>query len=204
MREYLNKEFLLSNKEKIAKGVIVVILVVSSFITFVVGGKENETEIPVIEESTVTEQTEEPAEQTMIMVDVCGAVKQPKVVRLEADSRVTDAIEAAGGFTEKADTARINQAAFLTDGEKIYVPEIGEEVSGQVLVQGASGGGGKVDINTASSEELQSLDGIGPVTAEKIIRYRTDVGSFKTIEDIKNVSGIGDMTFENLKEYIRV
>ena len=204
MREYLNKEFLLSNKEKLIKGVIVIILVVASFVTFVLGDGDDKNEEMVIEENVSAEQIEETAQSEMIMVDVCGAVKQPKVVELEADSRVTDAIEAAGGFTEKADTAQINQAAFLTDGEKIYVPQIGEDLASMVLPGGTSLNAGKVNINTATSEELQTLDGIGPVTAEKILKYRSDVGSFKSVEDLKNVSGIGDKTFENLKEYIRI
>ena len=73
-----------------------------------------------------------------------------------------------------------------------------------VLPGGTSQDAGKVDINTASSEELQTLDGFGPVTAEKILKYRSDVGAFKSVEDLKNVSGIGDKTFENIKEYIRI
>lgn len=204
MREYFNREFLLSNKEKIIKGVIVIILVAASFITFVLGDRDDKNEKMVIEENVMAEHTEEPSSAEMIMVDVCGAVKQPKVVELKAESRVTDAIKAAGGFDDNADTSRINQAAFLTDGEKIYVPHIGEVMTDTMLPGGTSQDAGKVDINTASSEELQTLDGIGPVTAEKILKYRSDVGAFKSVEDLKNVSGIGDKTFENIKEYIRI
>ena len=142
-----------------------------------------------------------------IIVDVGGAVKVPQVVELAPDSRVADAVAAAGGLLETADTAGINQAAFLTDGEKVYIPEKGEELSGLEGISGleqASSGESKVNINTATSEELQTLNGVGPATAEKILDYRTSNGSFKTIEDLKNVDGIGDKTFEKLKEHIKV
>ena len=210
MKEYLNREFLLSNKEKILKAAAVIIIVAVAFCVFVldVGGNKNE-ELKIEENQAVSvDESAVESEPEMIMVDVSGAVKEPKVVELPADSRVTDAIAAAGGLTDDADTVQINQAAFLNDGEKIYVPKKGEDTSSLAVASGAStysaSASGKVDINTATSEELQTLNGIGPVTAEKILKYRSDVGYFKSIEDIKNVDGIGDKTYENLKEYITV
>ncbi len=204
MEKYLNKEFLLTNKNKIIKAAAVTILVVAAFFVFVLGGGNQKAEMEIETGSQAAKEASEPVEEEMIMVDVSGAVKEPQVVMLPAESRVTDAIAAAGGLTDKADTVQINQAAFLTDGEKIYVPVIGEEVSGTALPGAVSYSSGKIDINTATSEELQTLNGVGPATAEKILQYRTDVGYFKSIDDIKNVNGIGDKTFENLKEYIKV
>ena len=208
MEKYLNKEFILSNKEKIIKVTAIIILVVVAFFVFLLGDDE-ENEQMVID----TQQQELVTEGTLatennmdkIIVDVAGAVNNPKVVELPADSRVADAISAAGGLTKDADTSQINKAAFLNDGEKIYIPEIGEEdAEGSGLIGLISEDSSKVDINTATSEELQTLNGVGPATAEKIISYRSDVGYFKNIDELKNVDGIGDKTFDKLKDYIMV
>ncbi len=210
MEKYLNKEFLLSNKEKIIKVAAIIILVVVAFFVFILGDDDDDNNQMVIDtqqQDLITENSSAAeSEAGKIIVDVAGAVNNPKVVELPADSRVTDAISAAGGLTEDADTSSINQAAFLNDGEKIYIPEIGEyggSVSGlntSSIAQQAS----KIDINTATSEELQTLNGVGPATAEKIISYRSDVGYFKDISELKNVEGIGDKTFDKLKDYIMV
>ena len=208
MEKYLSKEFLLSNKEKIIKVAAIIILVVVAFFAFVLGDDDDEDQMIIdtqqqqllTEESTAVENTAE-----NIIVDVAGAVNSPKVVELPADSRVADAIAAAGGLTKDADTSQINQAAFLNDGEKIYIPEIGEEdLSSSGLSASIAKEASKIDINTATSEELQTLNGVGPATAEKIISYRSDVGYFKDIDELKNVDGIGDKTFEKLKDYIMV
>lgn len=222
MKQYWNKEFLLSNKKNIIKATAIVCLAAAAFFVFVLNGEEPAQEPPVVqtEEETLANsgagETNGAEERTggPIVVDVGGAVKTPQVVELEDNSRVADAISAAGGLKDNADTAGINQAAFLTDGEKVYVPVKGENGSaaalgaGQVSQIGQAGpgtdAGGKVNINTATSEELQTLNGVGPATAEKILDYRAANGAFKTIEDLKNVSGIGDKTFEKLKEHIVV
>lgn len=205
MKQYFNKEFLLSNKEKIIKAAAIIILVVVAFFVFVLGGNDKEQEMTIETNHDAAKESTEPADSNeLIMVDVSGAVKEPKVVQLSEGSRVADAIEAAGGLTDAADTVKINQAAFLNDGEKIYVPEEGEDVTGIEFSSDLGSASDKIDINTATSEELQSINGIGPATAEKILQYRSDVGYFKSIEEIKNVNGIGDKTFDELKEYIKV
>jgi competence protein ComEA len=145
-----------------------------------------------------------------LCVYVSGAVARPDVYELPHDSIVKDAIEAAGGPTGEADLNRINLARRVHDEEQIYVPQKGEESppvsppSGPSSSSPSSQEGGKVNINTATAEELDTLPGVGPSIAQRIIDYRTKHGPFQSIEDIKNVKGIGDVTFEKLKDKITV
>jgi competence protein ComEA len=159
-----------------------------------------------------------------IFVDVYGAVKSPAVYELAWGSRIYEAVEAAGGLTDDADIRYINRATALVDGDRVYVPTRDEAESGKPLpdsaglVGGVSGGSrdvqgssdastsanGQVNINTADSSALQTLNGVGPSTAQKIIDYRESNGPFAKIENLKNVSGIGDKTFEKLKDHICV
>ncbi len=141
-----------------------------------------------------------------IVVYVCGAVVNPDVYSLLEGSRVKEAVEAAGGFAPDADRVRINLARRLSDGEQVYIPRVGEEIPPVTPPAAVTPGhlGGKVNINTATAEELETLPGIGPAYAERIVRYREEFGPFKTIEDIKEVRGIGDATFEEIKDLITV
>ena len=147
-----------------------------------------------------------------IIVDVAGAVTEPGVFELEADARVGDAIAAAGGALGDADLSRVNRAARVSDGQQIYIPRVGEELSESALAGGSSSGDGAsstgdgdaggslVDINTAGEAELDELPGIGPSTARSIIEDRDANGPFSTIEDLMRVSGIGEKKFEKLKD----
>jgi competence protein ComEA len=152
-----------------------------------------------------------------LVVYVCGAVRSPGVVRLAEGARVTDALELAGGPLAKAELAAVNLAAPVTDGQQIVVPErgatavaaapAGDASSGAALgvAPAAPGGpGALININTASLEQLDALDGVGPSTAQKIIDYRTANGGFKTIEEIKEVPGIGDAKFAAMQDSITV
>lgn len=223
MKQYFTREFLLSNKKLILKAVAVISIIAAAFLVFVWDGSKSddgpvlaETNQEALEKSVEASQQEQTEEtKGRIIVDVGGAVERPQVVELEEDSRVGDAISAAGGLKDNADPAGINQAAFLADGEKVYIPVKGETsalvsgISGQDAAPAGSMTGGssassKVNLNTATAEELQTLNGVGPATAEKILDYRTANGGFKKIEDLKNVNGIGDKTFEKLKEHIMV
>nr|WP_276537079.1 helix-hairpin-helix domain-containing protein [Anaerosalibacter massiliensis] len=145
------------------------------------------------------------------MVHISGQVFKPGLIELKNGSRVTDAVNKAGGLKDEADLDRINLAKKLIDEEKIYIPKIGEEndmvedinSSNEDTQENSQNGNDKIDINKATKEELMGLPGIGEVLAGRIIEYR-ESNKFKTIEDIKNVSGIGDKKFESIENMIIV
>jgi len=148
-----------------------------------------------------------------IRVFVSGEVVSPAVYELPPDAILEEAVAAAGGFTPQAETAVVNLALPLQDGMHIFVPAVGEATPVPVPVvtlaeeapeKGAAGAGSRVDINLATQEELDSLPGIGPSTAEKIIAYREANGRFTTIDEIMNVSGIGPAKFDQIKDLIVV
>ena len=139
-------------------------------------------------------------------------VKNKNVI-LKDGSRISDAIDAAGGLTEEADLTNINLAYILEDGEKIYIPQKGEIIIdsnnntspiSSSFSKSISSKNSKTNINKATQAELELISGIGPSTALKIINYRKENGNFKKIEDIKNVPGIGDAKFNQIKDYITV
>jgi len=144
----------------------------------------------------------------IIMVHISGQVYKPGLIELEDGSRVIDAINKAGGMKSEADIDRINLAKKVVDEEKIYIPKIGEEISCidtniSLCEDNTSKDTKKININTCSKEELMSLSGIGEVLATRIIEYR-ETNAFKSIDDIMNVSGIGNKKFESIKDYITV
>lgn len=147
-----------------------------------------------------------------IRVHIAGAIVRPGVYELPEDSRVLDVVETAGGFVAEADKTALNLAALVEDAERLDIPYVAgftpEAESGFVVVStgtpSASAGEGLVNINTASLNELDTLPGIGPTTAQRIIDYRNENGPFGSIEDIVNVSGIGPATYEELKDLITV
>jgi len=146
-----------------------------------------------------------------LRVYVTGAVVHPDVYLLATGSIIRDALVAAGGATSNADLNRINLAQQVYDQQQIYVPRLGEENPPIPLpaplpstTSSSVQPTGKVNINTATAEELDTLPGIGPAIAQRIIEYRQANGTFQSIEEIKNVSGIGDKLFERLKDLITV
>lgn len=171
-------------------------------------GKEIGEEME-IEETNEDENIDE--EPEYIMVHISGQVFNPGLIELKNGSRVIDAVNSAGGLKEEADLDRINLAKKLVDEQKIYIPKIGEEIdiveeedgSSESTQENSGDSSNKININTGTKEELMSLPGIGEVLAERIIEYR-ESNSFKSIEDIKNVSGIGDKKFESIEDMIIV
>ena len=148
-----------------------------------------------------------PVVEKTIFVHVEGAVAAPGLFELSEGSRVYDAIQAAGGFTEDARHDAVNLARVLTDGEQIIVPTIQTEGGSDDTPSTAASPGtaaGKVNINTADAATLDTLPGIGASTAAKIVADREANGPFKTIEDLKRVSGIGDKKFTQLEGCITV
>ena len=197
------KGFVAENENKLKGLVVMIVLVSVAAFMLTSHGNEGE-EVSIEQETAVIEETQTGS----VYVDIGGEVVNPMVAELDSGCRVEDAIIAAGGLTDKADITNINRAAPVNDGDKIYIPSI-EEAPKQGEVQNSAGSGAyydnsKVNINTADSAELQTLTGVGPATAEKIIAYRESNGRFASIEEIKNVSGIGDKTYEKLKDYITV
>jgi competence protein ComEA len=147
---------------------------------------------------------EAPAEARQVAVYVAGAVIHPGVIRLEEGKRVVDAIEAAGGPLQEADLESLNLAQTVQDGQKILIPRRGEGQGGAGS-RGESGkAGGKVNINLAGPKELEELPGIGPTLAERIVAYRENKGAFKSIDELKKVSGIGEKKFEEIRDLIEV
>ncbi len=154
------------------------------------------------EKNSAEEEAEEP-----IKVYVTGQVKKQGVVTLPPGSRWEDAVNAAGGLTDQADSLRINLAKKVSDGEALYIPKIGDEDIPSIASSNSDGSGGgkqKINLNTADANTLDQLPGIGPSRAQKIIEYREENGPFKAIEDIKKITGIGEKIFENLKDDITV
>ncbi|WP_250897447.1 ComEA family DNA-binding protein, partial [Curtobacterium flaccumfaciens] len=164
-----------------------------------------------------------------VVVHVLGAVRRSGVVELPASSRVGDALERAGGATDDADLDRLNLARVLTDGERLYVPRVGQQEVPEALGPeadgaaaaptaaagagagsggGAAGTGGEesavVDLNTADQAVLETLPGIGPGLAGRIIAWRDEHGRFTAVEDLLDVSGIGDVRFAELRDRVRV
>ena len=154
------------------------------------------------------------ATPSMIRVYVNGAVRQTAVYELPPHSLVQQAIEAAGGFNEEANTAVINLAQPLSDGAQVYVPTQGEEISPLVTLNQTTetssnrsetiNVAGLININTATKAELETLPGIGPSTAQNILDHRDANGPFQTLENIMDVSGIGDGRFNQIKDLITV
>ena len=144
-----------------------------------------------------------------IFVHVLGAVHSPGLFEVPAGSRVMDVVAQAGGLADTADQAGVNLARLVADGEQLYVPRVGESPAaappgaapGQV---GAPAAKVNININTGAAADLETLPRVGPMMAQRIIDYRTSNGPFASIDDLRNVTGIGEKTFEALKDLVTV
>lgn len=206
---------LLSPREKwfaIIAGGVVIVAIIALYFAFQQDqhddSQHNNPELLFPEELTnhENEQHNDGKEvSNVIVIDIKGAVKKPGVYTMNEGDRVVDAIEKAGGFLKEADQNQLNLASLLKDEMVIYVPKKGEQQ--EKPLQAAANGlsqeeDGKIRINSASVEELQKLQGIGPSKAQAIVTYREENGPFKTVEDLLEVSGIGEKTLENIKDDI--
>jgi competence protein ComEA len=148
-----------------------------------------------------------PGSAVSLFVHILGAVAKPGLYQLHDGARAVDAVAAAGGFTAEADRQQLNLARLVSDGEQIYVPKVGEAGSGPPGSSAAGGAGaigGKVNINTASESDLETLPRVGPTMAKRIIAWREANGRFATIEDLMSVTGIGEKTFAELKDLVTI
>lgn len=156
---------------------------------------DDPVEVVVTEGDEVEKMIEE------IIVEIKGAVARPGVYSISKDKRLNDLLELAGGKTDLSDMRSVNLAKKLKDGESYVIPAVGEE---PLPSDEPSDEEGKLDVNTATREQLMEVPGIGPATADNILRKREELGEFKTIEDLLEVDRIGDKTLEKLKEYLEV
>ena len=192
----------LSAKAAVIGGILLILVGVGGLFS----KKEESVEgTTVVETTMLVEKTEvSTTQETVIFVDIKGAVKNPGVYQMKVGDRVKDALDAAGGLTEEADSQKVNLAKRLEDQMVIVVPKVGEEAeeisAGVTSKEEAKEG--KVNINTATVEELKTLKGVGDKKAEAIIEYRKKNGSFKTKEDLMKVRGIGKKLFESFEERI--
>lgn len=197
------------NNKKIIVYILIGIVVVIAGIKLIdIYYQNNNNEEITIQNVLTTEDEPEKIENETIKVYVTGEVKNQGVIELEQGSRIVDAIEKAGGQTEEANLKNVNLAYELEDGQKIYIPNKSEENTNEITDDGVTGIDSKendtININKANEKELQELNGIGESLASSIIKYREDNGKFKNIEDLKNVPGIGESKFSNIKEKIKV
>ncbi|EGO8857625.1 competence protein ComEA [Enterococcus faecalis] len=199
----------------LGSGASIVILITLLVGIYLMVNKEPQVDTTMWEETSLTttaevatDATKERAE-TMIYVDIKGAVKVPGIYQLKNQQRIWDALALAGGVSEEADTAQVNYAQKVKDQMIIYVPKKGEAVaqSLETLQESAPAQQNqeeKINLNTATEAELQTISGIGAKKAQEIIRFRDEQGPFKTVEELKNVPGIGEKTVEHLKDMLTV
>lgn len=174
----------------------------------------------VIQENQSKTEAESQSNQNQIYIHIIGEVNNQGVIVLEKGQRIVDAIEKAGGITKKADLSKVNLVYVLSDGQKVRIPSVDDKENVEYVTQNSGNntlieggnqgtsninlGGGKVNINTATQTELETLTGIGPSLAARIIEYRGQNGKFKKVEELRNVKGIGQSKYDGIKEEVVV
>jgi competence protein ComEA len=194
-----------------------ILLVLAALVTAAVvgmtGQQTHRTEIPPVDDLAGAVESSAPVapgreQPAIVFVHVLGAVRHPGLFELAEGSRVMDAVAAAGGLTEAADPAGVNLARLVGDGEQLYVPQLGEVQPGAPPGSSAASGGGAtggpIDLNRATVAELDTLPRIGPALAQRIVDYRDANGRFGNVEDLRQVTGIGEKIFAGLKDLVRV
>ena len=224
----------ISNKTKIILSVVLIIALIIGFAiyTMVNNNKNSELTIADMLVSNEADVNENQAKDNAVDVNnenlqeetekkavhIIGEVNKPGIIYLEEGARINDAIEEAGGETKEADLAQVNLAYVLQDGQKIYIPNKKEKITTYIIQESGNNGvveensntneskgeNEKVNINTASQSELDGLPGIGDSIAQRIIDYREQNGNFKSIEELKEVKGIGEAKFEEIKDRVTI
>lgn len=175
--------------------------------------KVAEIDKEVEDEKIAIKEKEEPEK---VIVYICGAVKSPIVAYLTQEHRLNDAVQVAGGLSDMANKEGVNLAMKLSDGAQYIIPKKGEELiinydnSGNVtpnetdVLEEVKNSEGKLNINTSSAKDMEELPGVGEVLSERIVKYREEHKGFKSVEELKQVEGIGDKKYESIKEYVVV
>lgn len=199
------------DRNKLIIAVIIVIALIIIFFNFFY--KENDEGVQDFSNMNdiVVKNTKE-EKKTNIIIHISGEVKHNGIIQIDEGSRIADVIEKAGGLTENADLSRVNLAYEVKDAQKIYIPSVEDEVIQSVVQDNGDGIiidgnyqldiGLKININSATVSELASLDGIGVSLAKRIVDYRNENGRFTSIDELKNVSGIGDSKYNQIKDKI--
>lgn len=201
----------MKNKYKtIGISILTIIIIIYLGVLYFSGKGEKELVKNNTESIYVEEENEEVSKEMIVenkkklVVEIKGQVNNPNIYYLEDGSIINDLINEAGGLTNKASINNINRAELLTDHACILIPSIDEETSNEMISSSNSIKSDKININTATAEELDKLPGVGPAKAEDIISYRESNGRFKTVDELKNVKGIGESSFEKIKEKITI
>lgn len=195
----------LKNKSQIALFLVVILLFIS-FIIFNQSKQDNQTvldmdlDFEIADESNIDKLKNEAP--NVVIVDVKGEINQPGIYEVKSDMRVNDVINLAGGLNKNADESQLNLAAKVVDEMIIQVPSINHEINDLNNSQTASNPD-KIKLNQATVDELITLTGIGPSKAEAILTYRDEVGMFKDVEDLLNVSGIGEKTLDAIRDEVQ-
>ncbi len=211
--------------QKLNKKILFIIIIISGIIygvfNYFTQNKNKENLENISQDIIINNQTENTTEennnQEKIVIHITGAICNEGIYELEENSRIVDAVKMAGGLKEEADLKQINLAYVLEDGMKINIPSKNDNSNENInntenyitkeklnsSNNTNSAKTSKININSATQTELETLPGIGPSTALKIINYRKEKGKFNKIEDIKNVNGIGESKFNKIKEFIK-
>jgi competence protein ComEA len=197
----------LTKREKIFASIMILIVVFGwTYFKSDGVGQQKEVQLDWTETAQLEAEEKDEKQETpqKYVVDVKGAVKSPGVYEVEKGERVIDVVREAGGLIKEADQKQINLAGLLQDEMVVYVPFEGEEAQTWTVsaVSPGSSDEGKINVNTAEGKELEQLPGIGPAKASAIIAYRDEHGPFKTVEDLLDVSGIGEKSLQQMKEMI--
>lgn len=201
-------------QQLLKKNLFIILILLAIVITIFITNKSKVIDDPASDPVELTLATDDPIVESAneveaapeeFMIDVKGEVRQPGVYTVDVNARVIDVITIAGGFTDTADQNQVNLAQKIHDEMVVFIPKPGEIIEGIESIQMVEANQSEgIRLNSATKEEIQSLNGIGPSKAEAIVTYREENGPFKSVDELLNVSGIGEKTLEKFKDEIIV